>query len=78
MLWPGRHGGLFRRLVDTVSWEAALKGRAVQEGWMFFKKEIKSAGAGCPRELRDELAEKRISLAEQRNLAGTQGKNESL
>ncbi|KAK4823087.1 hypothetical protein QYF61_025709 [Mycteria americana] len=32
--------GLFRRLVDRVPWEAVLKGKGVQEGWMFFMKEI--------------------------------------
>ena len=32
--------GLLRRLVDRVSWEAVLKGKGVQEGWTFFKKEI--------------------------------------
>ena len=32
--------GLFRRLVDRVPWEAVLKGKGVQEGWTFFKKEI--------------------------------------
>ncbi|KAK4827898.1 LOW QUALITY PROTEIN: hypothetical protein QYF61_022321 [Mycteria americana] len=32
--------GLFRRPVDRVPWEAVLKGKGVQEGWTFFKKEI--------------------------------------
>ncbi|KAK4823271.1 LOW QUALITY PROTEIN: hypothetical protein QYF61_000366 [Mycteria americana] len=32
--------GLFRRLDDRVPWEAVLKGKGVQEGWTFFKKEI--------------------------------------
>ncbi|KAK4810837.1 LOW QUALITY PROTEIN: hypothetical protein QYF61_008809 [Mycteria americana] len=35
--------GLFRRLVDRVHWEAALKGKGVQEGWTFFKKEVLKA-----------------------------------
>ena len=35
--------GLFRRLVDRVPWEAVLKGKGVQEGWAFFKKEILKA-----------------------------------
>ncbi|KAK4817900.1 hypothetical protein QYF61_002284 [Mycteria americana] len=34
---------LFRRLVDRVLWEAVLKGKGVQEGWTFFKKEILKA-----------------------------------
>ncbi|PKU49228.1 rna-directed dna polymerase from mobile element jockey-like [Limosa lapponica baueri] len=34
---------LFRRLVDRVPWEAALKGKGVQEGWTLFKKEILEA-----------------------------------
>ncbi|KAK4823930.1 hypothetical protein QYF61_008316 [Mycteria americana] len=32
--------GLFRSLVDKVPWEAVLKGKGVQEGWTFFRKEI--------------------------------------
>jgi len=32
--------GPFRRLVDRVPWEAVLRGKGVQEGWTFFKKEI--------------------------------------
>ena len=35
--------GLFRSLVDRVPWEAVLKGKGVQEGWTFFKKEILKA-----------------------------------
>ena len=35
--------GLFRRRVDRVPWEAVLKGKGVQEGWTFFKKEILKA-----------------------------------
>lgn len=35
--------GLFRRLVDTIPWEAVLKGKEVQEGWTFFKREILKA-----------------------------------
>ncbi|GAB0210066.1 hypothetical protein GRJ2_003472400 [Grus japonensis] len=31
---------LFRSLVDRVPWEAVLKGKGVQEGWTFFKKEV--------------------------------------
>ena len=32
--------GLFRALVERVPWEAVLKGKGVQEGWAFFKKEV--------------------------------------
>ncbi|KAK4824299.1 LOW QUALITY PROTEIN: hypothetical protein QYF61_013044 [Mycteria americana] len=32
-----------KRLVDRVPWEAVLKGKGVQEGWTFFKKEILKA-----------------------------------
>ncbi|GAB0206513.1 hypothetical protein GRJ2_003116900 [Grus japonensis] len=32
--------GLFRGLVERVPWETVLKGKGVQEGWTFFKKEI--------------------------------------
>ncbi|KAK4811015.1 hypothetical protein QYF61_015719 [Mycteria americana] len=35
--------GLFRRLVEGVPWEAALKGKGVQEGWTFFKEEVLKA-----------------------------------
>ncbi|KAK4817214.1 hypothetical protein QYF61_003738 [Mycteria americana] len=35
--------GLFRRLVKRVPWEAALKGKGVQEGWTFFKEEVLKA-----------------------------------
>ena len=35
--------GLFRRLVERVPWEAVLKGKGVQEGWTFSKKEILQA-----------------------------------
>ncbi|KAK4810588.1 hypothetical protein QYF61_007325 [Mycteria americana] len=31
------------RLVDRVRWEAALKGKGVQEGWTFFKEEVLKA-----------------------------------
>jgi len=29
--------GLFRMLVERVSWEAVLEDKGVQEGWRFFK-----------------------------------------
>ncbi|KAK4819525.1 hypothetical protein QYF61_006018, partial [Mycteria americana] len=35
--------GLCRRLVERVPWEAALKGKGVQEGWTFFKEEVLKA-----------------------------------
>ncbi|KAK4810854.1 hypothetical protein QYF61_008826 [Mycteria americana] len=35
--------GLFRGLVDRVPGEAVLKGKGVQEGWTFFRKEILKA-----------------------------------
>lgn len=31
---------LSRRLVDRVPWQSVLKGKGVQEGWTFFRKEI--------------------------------------
>ena len=34
---------LFRGLVDIIPLEAVLKGKEVQEGWTFFKKEILKA-----------------------------------
>ncbi|KAK4816268.1 hypothetical protein QYF61_014340 [Mycteria americana] len=42
--------GLFRRLVERVPWEAALKGKRVQEGWTFFKEEaVKAQVQAVPR-----------------------------
>ncbi|KAK4813839.1 hypothetical protein QYF61_001937 [Mycteria americana] len=43
--WRSGEGdfGLFRRLVNRVPWEAALKGKGVQEGWTFFKEEVLKA-----------------------------------
>jgi len=35
--------GLFRTLVERVLWERVLKGKGVQEGWMFFKEEVLKA-----------------------------------
>ncbi|KAK4810061.1 hypothetical protein QYF61_007225 [Mycteria americana] len=35
--------GLFRTLVERVLWETVLKGKGVQEGWTFFKKEALKA-----------------------------------
>ncbi|PKU26822.1 adaptin ear-binding coat-associated protein 1 [Limosa lapponica baueri] len=32
--------GLFRSLVERMPWEAVLKGKGIQEGWTFFKKEV--------------------------------------
>ncbi|KAM9590819.1 uncharacterized protein ACIBXB_005874 [Morphnus guianensis] len=41
--------GLFRTLVERVPWETVLKGKGVQEGWTFFKKEIlKAQGQAIP------------------------------
>jgi len=39
--------GLCRSLVDRVPLEAVLKGKGVQEGWMFFKKENFKAQESC-------------------------------
>jgi len=35
--------GLFRTLVERVPWEKVLKGKGVQQGWTFFKKEVLKA-----------------------------------
>jgi len=35
--------GLFRMLVKRVPWERVLKGKGVQAGWTFFKKEVLKA-----------------------------------
>jgi len=34
---------LFSTLVERVPWERVLKGKGVQEGWMFFKKVVLKA-----------------------------------
>jgi len=35
--------GLFRMLVERVTWERVLKGKGVLEGWTFFKEEVLKA-----------------------------------
>ncbi|PKU29997.1 hypothetical protein llap_19699 [Limosa lapponica baueri] len=35
--------GLFKNLLDRAPWEAALKGKGVQEGWTCFKEEVLKA-----------------------------------
>lgn len=35
--------GLFRLLVERISWESVLKGIGVQESWMLLKKELLKA-----------------------------------
>ena len=32
--------GLFRMLLERLPWKRVLKGKGVQEGWTFFKKEF--------------------------------------
>jgi len=59
---------LFRR----VAWEAVLTGKAVQEGWTCFKKNLKGAGAGRP----CVPAGKISGVAEQRAVAVTKEKTE--
>jgi len=39
---------------------------------------LKGAGAGCPRVPKDKLVEKKSGLSEQKALAGTQEKKDSL
>ncbi|PKU36060.1 adaptin ear-binding coat-associated protein 1 [Limosa lapponica baueri] len=69
------HFGLFKSLLDRVPWEAALKGKGVQEGWMFFREEVLKvqqqaipvrSKASCPGKrlawLNKEIREKRESL----------------
>lgn len=38
--FQGADFGLLRGLLGGVPWETVLKGRGVQEGWVFFKKKI--------------------------------------
>jgi len=72
--------GLFRCLVDRVLWEAALKGGPKSSGRLDNLQEgsLKDAGAGHPHVLKDKLVGKKTGLAEQRAMAGTQEKKESL
>ncbi|KAJ7428451.1 hypothetical protein WISP_01229 [Willisornis vidua] len=35
--------GLFRRLIQSIAWKTTLENKGVQEGWMYFKKEVLSA-----------------------------------
>ena len=34
---------LFKRLIDKIPWEVALKDMGVQEGWTYFKSEVLKA-----------------------------------
>lgn len=65
--------GFLRDVVDRVTWEVVLKGKAVQEGWTFFKNEIQKAQEhailNSPRADLTEIT----SLSEQRAFSGTQG-----
>lgn len=71
--------GVFWKLVDRISWEAALKGKGVQEGRTFFKKEVlKSQEQAIPRCQKDESVRNKAGLAELRDLARTKEKKESL
>jgi len=56
--------GLFRSLVDRVPWEVVLKGKGVQAGWTFFKKEVlKAQEQATPHMPKDKLAGKQTGLA---------------
>jgi len=35
--------GLFRTLVEKVTWERVLKGKGVEAGWTYFKEEVLKA-----------------------------------
>ena len=51
---------LFKRLIDKIPWEAALKDMGVQEGWTYFKREV----------LKAQEQGKETGLAKQGPLAG--------
>lgn len=38
--------GFQRTVVGRVPWDSVLKGKRVQESWLFLKKEVKGVGAG--------------------------------
>jgi len=74
---------------ERIPWEKVLKGKGIQAGWTFFKKDpgrldilqegrLKGTGTGCPHVPQDEMAGKMIGLAEQGDLAGTQENKEGL
>ncbi|RMC12029.1 hypothetical protein DUI87_11162 [Hirundo rustica rustica] len=78
----GADFGLFRRLIQRVPWEAALKNKGVQESWSCFKTEIfEGTGTDCPcvpkdesmrvmRELADELVKPLSIIYQQSWLTG--------
>lgn len=63
--------GLFRRLIQRVPWEAALKNKGVQERWAFFKTEIGGTETGCPCVPKDESTSQTSSLDGQGSFEGT-------
>ena len=69
----------FKRLIDKIPWEAALKDMGVQEGWTYFKKRsLKGTGAGCSRVPKNKQVGKETGLAKQGPLAGSQEQKENL
>jgi len=70
---------LFRRLIDRVPWEAVLKGRGVQEGWSFFKKEIlKAREQAIPMYQKMGLGERRLAWLNREFWLKVRKKKESL
>ncbi|PKU47346.1 adaptin ear-binding coat-associated protein 1 [Limosa lapponica baueri] len=70
---------LFRSLVGKVPWEAALKGKGVREGWVFFKEEVLKAQAqAIPVHYKASRQRTRLAWLEQRDRVTAQEKKESL
>ena len=56
---------LFRRLVGRVPWGSVLESKAVQDGWLLFKKEVlKAQEQALSPEPQNELAWKKTGVVE--------------
>lgn len=64
--------GLFRRLVERITWEAVLKDRYPGRLDILQDRNLQGTGAGCPHMLEDVPAGKKTILAKQRALEQTQ------
>ena len=64
---------LFKRLINKIPWEAALKDMGVQE-----ERSLKGTGAGCPRVSKNKQVGKGTGVAKQGPLAGSQEQKENL
>ncbi|GAB0207545.1 hypothetical protein GRJ2_003220200 [Grus japonensis] len=71
--------GLLRTLVERVPWETVLKGKGVQEGWAFFKKEIlKAQEQAVPMCCKTNRRGRQLAWLNRELWLGLRGKKESL